>query len=198
MPYRVIGAEIEPITLEEARNHLRLDADSDSDGHPDDSLIENVYLPAARQFCEDFLGWSIAYKTIELALDKFPDDFELLYPANSIVSVKYIDSDGDEQTLDPDGYTLDGYSNPSWLIINNGYSWPSVSAVPNAVKVIYTTGYGVDSDADQVPFAIKAAILLQLGHLYENREDATDKPITSIANGVESLLRPLRTRLGMA
>lgn len=48
------------------------------------------------------------------------------------------------------------------------------------------------------PRSLRAAILLVLGHLYENREDSVEKALASIPNGADALMRPLRVRLGMA
>ncbi len=70
------------------------------------------------------------------------------------------------------------------------------------MKVRYRSGYqseeDPDSDAPPLPRSLRAAILLVLGHLYENREDSVEKALASIPNGAEALMRPLRVRLGMA
>ncbi len=101
-------------------------------------------------------------------------------------------------TVNPDLYILDDYRSPN-QVRPVASSWPSVAAAPNAVKVRYLAGYGVDSDGGEpIPKALRAAILLILGHLYENRTDSTEKAMTSIPNGAEALMRPLRVRLGMA
>jgi uncharacterized phiE125 gp8 family phage protein len=44
--------------------------------------------------------------------------------------------------------------------------------MPNAVEVIYSAGYGASST--NVPKAIKQAMYLIIGHLYENREQVGD------------------------
>ena len=53
----------EPVTLAEARAHLRLDTFGSPPAHPEDDLI-SLYISAARQFCEDYLGHSIAYRIL--------------------------------------------------------------------------------------------------------------------------------------
>jgi hypothetical protein len=63
------------------------------------------------------------------------------------------------------------------------------------------TGYGDDSDSEPLPFEAKAAILLIVGHLYENREEVVEhsnQTLLNIPTGAEALLRPLRVRMGMA
>ena len=195
--YKVIGAVTEPITLAEARLHCRVDADT-SDGHPDDSLIE-MYISVAREYAENFTGLALGKKTIELTLDDFPsDEIELIGPASSVTSIQYYDAAGDLQTLDASNYELDDYSKPSYIYPAYAVTWPPVYPMTNAVIITYVTGYADDSDSQPLPFAAKAAILLMVGHLYENREDTTDRSMSNIPNGTDALLRPLRVRLGMA
>lgn len=93
---------------------------------------------------------------------------------------------------------MDDYSKPNYLVLLDGYSWPDVANNLNSVIILYETGYGADSDSEQLPFAAKAAILLTVGKLFENREDITEKPMTTIPDGALEFLRPLRINLGMA
>ena len=204
---------VEPITLADLRKHLGIEpyeVDSNGDGeHPHDAMIMAM-LGAARAHAEEFTGRSIALKTYELALDEFPaDEIELPHPpAVRIEQVTYVttDSAGDlvEETVAAEDYTLDRYLEPGWVTPAINTTWPTASAVINAVKVRYVAGYQVpepDSsaeDADALPGAIRAALLLMVGHLYENRAAASDKATTEVPLGVDALLRPYRVRLGMA
>jgi len=198
MTYRIVSIDEEPISLELAKQQCRIDIDSDES--PDDALIRS-YISAARGHCEDFTGLTLARKTIELAMDMFPEDssaIELLAPANKILSVNFYDNENVQQSLHPDSYTVDNFSKPGWLVILNGYSWPGVYPRPNAVKITYEAGYGTVEYTEAIPEQAKIAILLTIGHMYENREEVTDKAVYALPLGVESLLRPLRVRLGMA
>ena len=110
------------------------------------------------------------------------------------------DSDGE---FDPADYVVDDYGTPEQpVVLRPATSWPQVTKAPNTVKVRYRAGYQTeedpDSDAPPLPRSLRAAILLVLGHLYENREDSVEKALASIPNGAEALMRPLRVRLGMA
>jgi uncharacterized phiE125 gp8 family phage protein len=193
----------EPLTLDECRTHLRVqpyEVDSDGVGtHPDDALIMAMQA-AAREYCEAFTGLSLAQKTYELALDAFPsEEIEIpTMPVVEIVSVTYVDANGTVQTIDPADYTLDAHQKPSWLLPTIEVDWPVAGEFVNAVKIRYVAGYGLTSDSEPLPYAVRAAVLLMLGHLYANREDTTEKALSGIPSGVESLLRPLRVRLGMA
>lgn len=201
---KVIFAPIEePISVTEARAHLEAQAYNDSDIDPtDDAMIEG-WIAAAREHCENFLGLSLATKTLEIALDKFPTSKDAgglpillpMGPVREIVSFAWSDdSDGE---MDAEDYTLDTYSRPARVV--PVLNWPSLTAATNQIKIRYIAGYGVDSDGGEpVPKAIRAAMLLIVGHLYKNREDSTDAAMSTIPNGAEALMRPLRVRLGYA
>jgi len=216
----VSGPDAEPISLELARAHLRLDVDDDSPpSHPDDFWLTEVGIPAAREACESELGRAIAPQVFEISLRGFPNWFPgievcsvdgLVYPwaislpmspVESIVSVKYIDADGNEQTWDPANYILDTWSDVNVIYTTTGVSWPPTGVVPNAVKIRYVAGYSLPDDSPlsyPLPKAIMAAMLLMLGHLYENREASTDVKLDEIPRGVSALLERDRLRLSMA
>lgn len=189
-PKIIIDATEEPISLGECYEHLRIDYDSDE---PVDSVLISLYLKAAREHCEQFLGCSIANKVLEYTVPEFQDKIFLPFsPVNEIVSVTYevgeYDSDGIAVSYGFLDYVLvDDY-------IQAKVSFPSGSNV----KIRYLTGYGFDSDAYPLPSIIKIAILLTLSHFYENRQDVTEKQFYALPNGVQSILRPYRERLGMA
>jgi uncharacterized phiE125 gp8 family phage protein len=201
---------VEPITLANLRLHLGIEpyeVDSSGQGdHPHDGMIMAM-LTAARDFAEKFTGRSIALKTCELTLDAWPDaEIELPNPPLvSIESLKYVDSDEELQTIDSTNYTTDrGDETAGWLLPATSYTWPTAASVANAVQVRYRAGYQVpepDSsaeDADDLPGAIRAALLLMVGHLYEHREAVADKQVVEMPLAVDTLLRPYRVRLGMA
>lgn len=190
---------VEPISLTEAKAHLRVD-------HNDEDTTIAIYLAAARNDCERWTGRVFVTQTWELVLDEFPED-EIQIPnppLQSIVSIKYDDSAGVEQTLATSEYTADTVSEPGWVVPTPS-GWPTaIFEGINSVRIRYVAGYlNTDSPTDltsAIPFAIKAAILLHLGRLYANREDvivgtsAVKLPI----GHAEYLLRPYRVHLGMA
>jgi len=193
MSHKTLEVYAEPVTLEEARAQCYLTAE-DSDGHPQDSSLL-IYIAAARDWAERFTGLAFARKRVELSIDMFPTDIELEAPATDVISVEYYDSAAELQTLAPQAYILDSSSEKSWISPATGYDFPTTQIRPNAVKVTYDTGFGV---SEEIPPAAKQAILLLVGHFFENRENSVDKAVSNIPNGAESLLRPLRVNIGMA
>ena len=206
MGVKIITAPIaEPVTLQQCRDHLRVtpfEEGSSDEAHPDDTIIMAM-AAAAREWAENFTGLSLAAKTYELALDAFPDDeIEIPHPPLiEVVQITYVDEDEVVQTVPGDQYVIDNHLLPGWVFPARGFYWPAADQVVNSVRVTYRAGYAVEGDAsgpEPLPAVAQAAILLVLGHLYEHREDATERALVTVPNGAKSLLRPLRLRFGMA
>jgi uncharacterized phiE125 gp8 family phage protein len=184
----------EPISLVEARLHLRLDATGSPAAHPDDSLVSSL-ITAVRQHLEGKDGWlgrALVTQTWELVLDEFPDnEIRIPLPAlQSIVSIKYDDAAGAEQTVSASDYVIDVVSEPGWVLPVTGVSWPDTYDTVNAVRVRFTAGYG---NAASVPEAIKSAMKLIIGDLYENRQEAViGASVAQLPRAVEALLSPYR------
>jgi uncharacterized phiE125 gp8 family phage protein len=182
MAYKIITPAAAVITTADLKDHLRVDVSDDDD------LIDG-YLLAAMSYAQHHAGIAIGRQTIELALDEFPDGpISLpLIPAASISSVTYVDSSGDTQTLSSSLYALDNYSSQeAWVLPAAGTYWPETYESANAVKVQYLAG---DTTLDR---AVKHALLLLVGHFYENRQDATEKKLASIPLGVSALLETVK------
>jgi len=192
----IADAVNEPISLAEAYDHLRVDA-VDSDGRPDDTLIESL-IKSARMYCENFTGLSLAMKDYEVRLAAFTDTIELPHPPFiSLLAGVTITDDVSDNAIDDDLYTIDDYTD-QFAVLAPVTSWPTLST-GNTVRIRYRAGYGDESEAyAALPSPIKAAMLLVLGHLYANREASTQQAMITLPLGVESLLRFYRVRLGLA
>lgn len=185
MPIKIITAPSEePVSLAEARDHCRVD------GTADDALLA-VLIASARQSAEHETGRALCTQTRELVLDAFPEACVLRgAPIQSVTSVKFLDTDGVEQTLDPQDYLLDKDSEPGYVTPAYGKAWPDSYPVPNAVRVRYVCGYG---NAAAVPAAIKSWMLLAIGTLYAQRETAVEGQLASLPDRFwHRLLDPYR------
>lgn len=158
----------EPLTLAEAKEHLRIDADITVD----DNYISTVLIPAAREYCEGFQNRAYIAQTWELWLDAWPDkDYIKILrpPLQSITSVKYYGTDNTEYTMATADYFVDTKSEPGRLVLAYGKSWPSTTLRPtNGVCITFKAGYG--DAASTVPKAVGQAMRLLLGYWFENRE----------------------------
>lgn len=166
------------VTLAEVKDHLRIT------GTAEDTYLTAI-LAAATEVAEQITRRQLAPATFELHLDRFPaGPIDLpLPPLQSVESVTYTDPDGVEQTFaEFEADTVGGSVAPAY-----GVYWPATRAVPNAVRVRFKAGYL----AGECPFSIRAAILLLVGALYENREAYhTGKLVENEAVGL--LLWPYR------
>lgn len=153
----------EPVTLAEAKAHLRVDG-------TDDDVYITALIGAARQGAEHITERALMAQTWELALDAFEADIHLPRPPlASITSITYLNDGGALTTLDASAYLLDDYSEPARLLPAYGTTWPATRSQANAVLIRYVAGY---ASAAAVPQEIKSWMLLRIGLLYENRESA--------------------------
>lgn len=205
---RVIAqASARPLSLATLRKHCEIvPIDVDGEGaeiHPDDDLLL-TFLDAAVDHAEDYTGRAIALRTYELAADEFPVKggvLELLRPP--LVELLAFTYGTDLAAVPVDSYVLDAYGDAARLrIAAPGTAWPTVLAAPNTVRVQYRAGYSSeddpDSDAEPLPGAIRAALLLIVGHLYRHREATIEKAMSELPLGVNALLRPKQVSIGMA
>ena len=175
---------VEPITLAEARTHLRVT-------HTDEDALITALITAARSDAENELQRSLITQTREIARDAFPAAIELRFgPILQVVSVKFDDVGGLEQTLDPATYRLDTYRLTGWLVPDPDYAWPETRQHVNAVRVRYTAGYG--PAATDVPMPIRQWILLRIGTLFEHRESVAAGVTVATVPYVDRLLDPYR------
>jgi uncharacterized phiE125 gp8 family phage protein len=179
MGLRIITPVVSPvIPLVELRAHLRLDLLGGAT-HPDDALIE-IYLKAARSYCEHYTQRSVGQQTLELTLDEFPDNaVELPFGASSITSVKYVNDAMSTFTLPSTEYVLDNASHQHWALTTD--VWPTVGEYANAIEIRYVTPSTIDD-------AVKSAMLLYVSHLYENREATSTGSVHQVPLGVNALL----------
>lgn len=152
----------EPVSLTEAKAQCKVE-------HSTDDALLAILIQGARESAEQLTRRALITQTWEQRLDEFPSlGIELPMPSVlSIVSVKYTDVDGAEQTIDSANYALDAATSPGWVLPAVDYEWPATEASANAVRVRFTAGYGA---ASAVPAAIKQWMLLQIGAAYRNRE----------------------------
>jgi uncharacterized phiE125 gp8 family phage protein len=184
-PQRTVQPAIEPVTLSEAKTHLRVD------GNDEDAYIASL-ITVARTAAEDRTGRTLITSTWRYTIDEFPDAIPLANPPIiSIVSLQYKrDSDGVIVTLDSQDYLLDNVNQPGWVVPAFGKQWPATRDEINSVIVNYTAGYG--SSAASVPAPLKQWILLAIGDMYDQSRSLSSERAMVPSKFVDSLLDPYR------
>lgn len=153
----------EPVTLAEARAHCRITT-------PDEDALLAAYIFAARKHVEHHTGLLLMPQTVEMTLDAFPDSdyFELARaPVQSVSSVTYVDSAGSVQAWPAANYVVDQYRHRPALRLAYGAAWPTARAQPNAIVITFLAGFSVISPEWE---PIRQAMLMLVGHFFENRE----------------------------
>ena len=175
----------EPISLAEAKAHLRIDGDDE------DALLASL-IAAARIFIERTLGVALITQGWSYFLDLWPRSICVtlpIAPVQAVGAVTLHDADGGATVVDVESYAVDALSSPARLVLKGGPP-PVVSRELNAFEIAFTAGYG---DAADVPAPIRQALTLLVAHWFERREPvvlgvgAQDVPMT-----VAGLLLPYR------
>ncbi len=146
------------------------------------------YIAAARGYAEGFQNRAYITTAFKLTLDRFPIVISPPRPPLiSVTSIKYYDTDGVQQTLSADVYTVDVESEPGRIALGYNQSWPAIRNIINAVEVNFTAGYG--TAGSDVPATIKQAIKLLVSHYYCIRQPViVGTGVAEVPDSVKSLL----------
>lgn len=178
------------ITLAEAKLHLRLITDlAEAESYTAEDAYLQGLIDAAYGHAEAITRTRFAPRTETLVLDGFPAGSQAIElpwtPVRSIDALDYIDPDGVSQSLDAATLRLDSRPIYPRLAPQWGSDWPAAIDEPESVTLTASVG------SEVTPPAVKAALLLLVGHFYENREAVVIGTISSaVPLSVEMLLAP--------
>ena len=195
-PILVTPPAIKPVTVEYVKKHSLIDHDEQDD-------VIDLLIDAATTHLDGWtgtLGRALCEQTWRQDYDDFCSRLRLpLGPVISLASVKYIDTDGAEQTVSAAEYTLRTDSLGSYVEFGSDYSFPALNAAEAAVSVQFVAGYADSGEGENrvstVPAAIKHAIVLLVAHWFENREavmTGQGSAAVALPMGVDALLAPYR------
>jgi uncharacterized phiE125 gp8 family phage protein len=171
----------EPVTLAEAKTHVRVDTDAD------DALLTGLIM-AGREVIESLTGRllitrSCVYTCPPCGQVQLPG-----YPMGTLTSVAAtLTTGGSPTTLSATAYSLDA---------SDSYGILTISTIPNdtaSLAITYSAGY---ASAAACPQALKQAVLLLVGHWYQSRETAQPGTMHELPYGVEALCRLYRVAWG--
>lgn len=174
-----------PVTLAEAKKQVR------AEYHNDDDVYISGLIAAATDHIDGpngILGRCIVEQTWRQDFYRIGCLRLPLGPVSSIDAISYYDADNAEQTLDDSVYALRRDALGHYVTLASQQSWPTAYKRDDAISVAFVAG----QSAEAVPGSIKAAILLMVGHWYENREAVADVKLAELPMGVSALLAPHR------
>lgn len=165
------------ISIDAARQWLREDSDDQNEVITDLINAAEEYVVGATSralletiFC-DTLDAFPAICTVSPHLPRESISTLSIYlmrsPLLSVDSIKYLDTDGQLQTLAADKYVVDSLTEPGRIHPAIGETWPATAELPASVRVFYTAGY---LQTDEIPTQMIQAMRLLIGHWYEHRE----------------------------
>lgn len=182
MPVVVVtSAESEPISLADAKKHLRLSESFTED----DTLIEDA-ISAARKIGENRTHRAWGVQTYDAYFDVFPGSdqpLELpLPPLLSVESVQYVDLEGVAVTLPAEDYEIDKVSMVGSIFPAFGKIWPETRGRKNGVVVRFRAGYEI------LPKDLAGWLKITMADLYQNPESVVHSGSPTTLDFVDTLL----------
>ena len=176
-----------PISLKEAKKHLRIEI-----GQTEDDDYIDRKIASATEIAEQLLHRRLITQTWCYYLETWPAGDTIIMPfgkLQSVTSVKYKDENGDESTWSSDEYIVDIKTDPGEIVLGYNESFPDDTLYPsNAITIEFVCGYG--ANGSNVPSMIRDAICLIVEDLYENRGTVIIGISTSKLKTIENLLLP--------
>lgn len=204
------GPTVEPLSLAEAKLHLRV-------GFPDDDALIGSLVSAARQYAESITRRALIAQKWTALLDHFPrpgfnigsanwygpqwginpgpltvlspdgvTGYEIYLPFAPtlfVESIAYVDIDGNTQTLAANQYQVD-LSEPACITPAYGTVWPEIRMQKAAVTVKFSAGYAcpltADASADTVSFATWPALAVNDTVRLSNTGGALPAPLETM------------------
>ena len=174
----------EPLTLAEARAHLRIDDTAD------DPVIADL-ITTVREHLERTTGLVLIARSFRLYLDRWPQGRVLEIgrgPIRSIETITGYDALGAPFEADMTGFVLDGRASPPRLFLPAA---PETARAVNGIEIDFTAGFG--TTGAEVPASLKRALLLHLAllHAYRGAVSPGDQP-ADVPAGYDRLVAPFR------
>ena len=180
---------VEPVSLSDAKAHLRVDTESD-----DDQIL--ALITAAREWCENYTQRTFVHTQWTMTFDTFPWEIELPRPpvavasGNTATTITYAMEGGGTATLATSEYRVDRTSEPGVIRTVYAGTWPSHLLDRNSISVTWWGGYG--EDGTKVPKVVRSAILMLVAYWYERRLAADQVAATAVPFGVSSMLDSIK------
>lgn len=188
---KIETVEEQPVTLLEAKQHLRVDITED------DALIERL-IEVATDYAETYCDMTFMMCKYRMKLDAFPYTIRLPRPpanegllkiAGGSVEIRYQPSDCDQPlvVLDSSHYRYDCSASPGCIYFACNDGWPADANMnQNAVEIDWWAGFG--PSPKDVPAKVKHGILMLIGQYYERRLATEELSSSEVPFGVRSLL----------
>lgn len=172
----------EPVSLADAKAWLRIDTSAE------DSLVAGL-IPAARALVEAATRRLLMTQTWRLSFDDWPPGAVAmpLAPVASVAAVRVYDAGGVAQVVDSATWRL--FETPDQARIVFSATPPTPGRAVSGIEIDVVAGYGAAND---VPQALRQAMLMLIARWFENRGDGLDTGVNLLPVSVASLIAPFR------
>jgi len=148
------------VSLVDAKDQLRIERDDTAFDSQLAIWIAGITAEAEHETNRKFVN-----RPMRVTLDRFDDAIRLAAPTFSVESVRFVDTAGIEQTLNPIDYYTDKVTKPGYVVPASGRAWPATAARLNVVMVDFTAGHGPSETT--TPAAARLYILARLTELWD-------------------------------
>ncbi len=177
---------LEPVSLDDAKAHLRLDTS-------DDDALVTAAITAARVHVEAMTRRVLIEQGWRVYLDAWPKKRIVAIPVAPLISVDNLivfDPGGDAIAVASDDYEVDAVSVPGRLVLSAPVP-VLVGRAVNGIEIDVTAGYGPTSI--DVPTPLRQAIMMLVAHWYEHRGAVGHDQAGNVPPlGFDALIAPYR------
>ncbi|MBI2720363.1 MAG: phage head-tail connector protein [Rhizobiales bacterium] len=177
---------IEPVTLAEAKTHLRV-------GQADDDEFIGTLIVAARRQIEAQTGLALVSQGWSYFRDAWPECGSVELPLAPLIAVTAVTVYGDDDTsaeIDPAHYYVDRASRPPRLVLRGSRVWPVPGRAGNGIEVALTAGFGTAASA--VPEDLRLGLKQLIAHWFENRGTGREPDLPLTVSTVIARYREMR------
>ena len=151
----------------------------------DDEIYVTGLIAAATAYAEEAIGRGLVTQTWQQWVAPNPYSVRLeVGNFASLTDVSYYDADNVLQAATLGDFDVRLGRDRVGLYAAAGATWPTAYNRADAIRLTYTVG----GDASDVLPDVKHAILMLVGHWYENREAVTDLKLSDTPMAVNALL----------
>lgn len=183
-PLALAPPEMEPVTLAEARQFLRLDQTEEDD------LLATL-ITAARLMIEAAAGRCLVEQPWRIVLDRWPASGEIRLPLSPLMRIqaaRVYDVLGSAQQVAEAALTQDKTADPPLIRVTGEV--PEIGRTHGAIEIDIVAGYGATAAA--VPTPLRQAVLRLAARWFEERGDVASRDAQSLPRAVAALVAPFR------
>lgn len=183
-PIALTPPAIEPVSLSEAKDFLRILTD-------DEDELLGTLITAARLMIEAASGRLLIEQSWRIVLDAWPLGGEIrlpLSPVRSLTAARVFPATGPAETVAPSSLMLVEGSDPPLIAIVGPVSSPGRARA--AIEIDLVTGFGATRDT--VPAPLRQAVLRLACRWFEHRGDVVSRDAARLPAEIAALVAPFR------